>query len=74
MLGEVPLLGRLFKTTTKSRKERDLLVFLTPTVVSGFTEAEAERLASVDAAVAETRKILLTKAWKRHASVRRTVT
>jgi general secretion pathway protein D len=53
VLGDVPMLGRLFKTTKKKREDRDLLVFLTPTVVSGYTPKEAERLANIDAAVAE---------------------
>ncbi len=34
-LGNVPVLGHLFKSTDKGKEESELLVFLTPTVVSG---------------------------------------
>jgi general secretion pathway protein D len=53
VLGDMPLFGKLFRNTKKKREDRDLLVFLTPTVVSGYTPKEAERLANIDAAVAE---------------------
>ena len=32
-LGDIPLLGRLFKTTSTSRTKRNLMVFLRPTIV-----------------------------------------
>lgn len=53
VLGDMPLFGKLFRSTKKKREDRDLLVFLTPTVVSGYTAKEAGRLANIDAAVAE---------------------
>jgi type IV pilus assembly protein PilQ len=39
-LGDVPVLGNLFKTTTKSSNRTELLIFLTPKVV---TERSAAR-------------------------------
>mgnify|MGYP003312088763 FL=1 len=33
VLGDIPLLGRLFKTTSTSRTKRNLMVFLRPTIV-----------------------------------------
>jgi len=33
VLGDIPLLGRLFKTTSTSRTKRNLMVFLKPTIV-----------------------------------------
>jgi general secretion pathway protein D len=33
LLGDIPLLGRLFKSTTKRREKLNLLVFLRPTVI-----------------------------------------
>lgn len=53
VLGELPIVGRLFKSTEKERKERDLLVFLTTTIVDAYTKPEAEKLSRVDAEVAE---------------------
>ena len=32
-MGDIPLLGRLFKTTSTSRTKRNLMVFLRPTIV-----------------------------------------
>jgi type IV pilus assembly protein PilQ len=39
LLGDVPVLGNLFKTKTKSMKKTELLIFLTPRVVSERTAA-----------------------------------
>ena len=33
-LGDVPVLGNLFKTRTKSNNKTELLIFITPKVVS----------------------------------------
>ena len=33
LLGDIPILGHLFKTTTTSRRKRNLMVFLRPTIV-----------------------------------------
>jgi general secretion pathway protein D len=41
LLGDIPVLGYLFKSTTKNRTKRNLLVFLRPTVVRNQTEADA---------------------------------
>ncbi|WP_298829331.1 type IV pilus secretin PilQ [uncultured Piscinibacter sp.] len=38
-LGDVPVLGHLFKTTTKSSERTELLIFLTPKVVTDRTGA-----------------------------------
>jgi type IV pilus assembly protein PilQ len=39
VLGDVPFLGNLFKTTTKSSNKTELLIFLTPKVVTERTAA-----------------------------------
>jgi type IV pilus assembly protein PilQ len=39
LLGDVPVLGNLFKTKTNSIKKTELLIFLTPRVVSERTAA-----------------------------------
>lgn len=39
LLGDVPVLGNLFKTTTKSSNRTELLIFLTPKVVTEKTAA-----------------------------------
>jgi len=38
-LGDVPYLGNLFKTTTKSSNKTELLIFITPKVVSDRSAA-----------------------------------
>lgn len=40
-IGDVPLLGRLFKSETRSRKKTNLMVFLRPMVVRDATQGEA---------------------------------
>ena len=39
-LGDVPVLGNLFKTTSKSSQRTELLIFLTPKVVTERTAAQ----------------------------------
>ena len=39
LLGDVPVLGHLFRSTNKSRTKRNLLVFLRPTVIRNKDEA-----------------------------------
>jgi type II secretory pathway component HofQ len=38
---DVPLLGNLFKSSTKVKQKRELLIFLTPKIL-GETQASAE--------------------------------
>jgi len=40
LLGDVPVLGRLFRSQSKSRTKRNLLVFLRPTVIRDKQEAD----------------------------------
>jgi type IV pilus assembly protein PilQ len=35
VLGDVPVLGRLFRTDRKSNDKRELLIFVTPKIVDG---------------------------------------
>ncbi|MBI4560134.1 MAG: hypothetical protein HY706_21275 [Candidatus Hydrogenedentes bacterium] len=53
-LGDVPFLGRLFKNTEKDHRHRELLIFITPTLVDEYTRPEAERLADLEGTVSET--------------------
>jgi general secretion pathway protein D len=40
LLGDVPVLGHLFRSTSKGRTKRNLLVFLRPTIIRDKTEAD----------------------------------
>ena len=40
-LGDIPLLGRLFKTTSISRTKRNLMVFLRPTIIRDSNDVRA---------------------------------
>jgi general secretion pathway protein D len=42
LLGDIPALGRLFRSTTKARTKRNLLVFLRPTIIRSKDEADQE--------------------------------
>ncbi|MFB3105338.1 MAG: type II secretion system secretin GspD, partial [Pseudomonadales bacterium] len=41
LLGDIPFLGRLFRSTTKSHTKRNLLIFLRPTVIRTKEDADA---------------------------------
>ena len=38
ILGDIPLLGNLFKTTSKENRKTELLIFLTPTILTSVDE------------------------------------
>ena len=40
LLGDIPLLGRLFKSTTSSRSKKNLVVFLKPTIVRDVSDMQ----------------------------------
>lgn len=48
ILAELPFIGRLFKSTQKDHVDRELAVFITPTIVDEYTQPEAERAAFAD--------------------------
>jgi type II secretory pathway component GspD/PulD (secretin) len=48
LLGDIPLLGKLFSTTSRDHQEREFVVFITPTIRDEFTQPEADRLAALD--------------------------
>jgi general secretion pathway protein D len=54
LLGEIPVLGRAFRSTGRDHQDRELLIFLTPTIVGEETQPEAAKLAAFDDGLAET--------------------
>ena len=38
LLGDIPLLGKLFKTTSKGKNKTELLIFLTPTILTSVDD------------------------------------
>jgi type II secretory pathway component GspD/PulD (secretin) len=48
LLGDIPLLGKIFRKTSRENQEREFIVFITPTIRNEFTQPEADRLASFD--------------------------
>lgn len=57
ILGEVPVVGRLFRSTRKGHRDRELMVFLTPSIVAEYTQPEAERLADFEEAASKRLRI-----------------
>ncbi len=49
ILGDIPLLGRLFRSDTKQKQKTELLVFLTPYVIQSPDEAQRETVRLHDA-------------------------
>lgn len=52
-LGGLPIIGRAFRSTSKDHQDRELLIFLTPTIVDTMTQPEAMKLAKFDDEIAE---------------------
>lgn len=53
ILGDIPLLGRAFRSTGKDHQDRELLIFMTPTIIGERTQAESVRLAEVEDSLAQ---------------------
>ena len=43
ILGDIPILGWLFKGSTVQKEKKNLLVFITPTIIEGKNQSEAAR-------------------------------
>lgn len=43
LLGDIPFLGALFRSTSEAKKRTNLLIFVTPRIVTDMQAAEAER-------------------------------
>jgi pilus assembly protein CpaC len=54
LLGDLPVLGPLFRSKRFQNKETELVVFVTPTVVDSHTPELVERVSSVRSRLAET--------------------
>jgi type II secretory pathway component GspD/PulD (secretin) len=64
-LGDVPVIGRAFRNTKKERKDQELLVFITTTLVDEYTFPEAEQLATVDEKLSDDFRRDDKNDWKR---------
>ncbi len=54
LLGGLPIIGRMFRSSGKDHQDRELLIFLTPTIVDELTQPVAVKLAEFDDEVAAT--------------------
>jgi len=59
ILGDIPLLGRLFKSTSTSRSKKNLVIFLKPTIVR--TYADMQDIANSKYRLLKAEQILRTK-------------
>lgn len=48
ILGDIPIIGNLFKNPSHTAKNNTLMVFMTSTIVGDETQPEADRLAQID--------------------------
>jgi Flp pilus assembly secretin CpaC len=60
LLGDIPLLGSLFKNTTKTDNKDELLVFLTPHVIKNTADAQLIKDENEDELHGEARNMLPT--------------
>jgi len=65
LLGDIPLLGKLFKTSSRDHQEREFIVFITPTIKNEFTQREADRLAGFDEDAKDSLRHAEKKIWGR---------
>ena len=59
ILGDIPLLGRLFKSTSTSRSKKNLVIFLKPTIIR--TYADMQDIANSKFRLLKAEQILRTK-------------
>ncbi len=57
ILGELPIIGRAFRSTGKDHQDRELLIFLTPTIVGELTQPETVKLAQFEDDIATSMRL-----------------
>jgi type II secretory pathway component GspD/PulD (secretin) len=67
LLGDLPFIGRFFRTTSKDHTDRELAVFITPTIVDENTQPEAKRLAKFEEEASDTIRHSQKNIWGRTA-------
>jgi len=67
LLGDLPFIGRFFRTTSKEHTDRELAVFITPTIVDEDTQPEAKRLAKFEEDATDTMRHSKKNIWGRTA-------
>ncbi len=65
ILGELPLVGRLFQSPSRNSQEQTLMIFITPNIVDERTSPESKLLADTDAAIAEEHRFNRKGFWGR---------
>ena len=53
LFGDLPLVGKLFRKRSKDLRQREFIIFITPTLKDETTQPEALRLADYDEQIAE---------------------
>lgn len=53
ILGDLPLIGRIFRNTGKTSTNNTLMIFITTTIVDHYTSPEADLVAKTDAKLAD---------------------
>ena len=69
ILGDIPLIGKLFNSPNRSSNNNSLLIFITTTVVDENTMPEAVSIATAEQEIAETRRKMDKKPAERLKSV-----
>lgn len=65
ILGDLPLLGRIFRYPNKKSANRSLLIFITPTIVDERTYPEADFLARAESKISDDHRHNLKTIWGR---------
>ena len=65
VLGDIPLLGRLFRNPSRSSLANTLLIFITTTIVDEFTHPEVRSLTNAIETLAEANRHNNSSLWKR---------
>ena len=65
VLGDVPLFGRIFRSTQKNNEQSELLIFLTCSLVDEYTHPEAGRLAQLDQDLQQSQRQYEKPLWER---------
>jgi len=65
ILGDIPIIGRAFRSTGRNHRNTELLIFLTPTIVDETTQPESLRLAEFDQDIVRDMKIDKKNDFKR---------
>lgn len=65
LLGDIPVIGRIFRNPRRDSSARSLMIFITPTIIDEYTQPESALLARAHDRIASDHRYNMKSLWER---------